>query len=94
MNKKPTIFIKPGCPWCREAMAWFSEHGIELDVRDVTNSRQNMDRMVAISSQTLTPTFEYGDFVVADFSVDEFLDELAQHPEIKSELGLADDDEF
>lgn len=94
MNGKPTLYIKRGCPWCREAMAFFSEHGIEVDVRDVNASRQNMDRMVAVSEQTLTPTFEYGDFVVADFSVDEFLDELEQHPEIKRQFGIADDEEF
>jgi len=94
MNGKPTLFIKPGCPWCREAMAFFSEHGVELDVRDVTNSKANMDRMIAISDQSMTPTFEFGDFIVADFSVDEFLDELHQNPEVASQLGLKDDDEF
>ena len=53
-----------------------------------------MDRMVAVSGQTLTPTFEYGEFVVADFSVEEFQDALDQNPEIKQELGMGGSEEF
>ncbi len=93
MKHKPILYIKPGCPWCREAMAFFSQHGVELDVRDVTASKASMLRMVEISGQALTPTFEYGDFVVADFSVNELLDELEQVPEIKKELGLGDEED-
>ncbi|HTB62898.1 MAG TPA: glutaredoxin family protein [Opitutales bacterium] len=93
MNHKPILYIKPGCPWCREAMAFFSQHGVELDVRDVTKSEASMHRMIEISGQSLTPTLEYGDFVVADFSVNELLDELEQVPEIKKEWGLGDEED-
>ncbi len=86
----PILYIKPGCPWCREARSFFDRHGIEVDTRDVTRSRKDMDRMVDISGQSLTPTFEYGEFIVADFSIDEFLDELAEHPEVRHELGIVD----
>lgn len=92
MKHKPILYIKPGCPWCREAMAYFSQHGVELDVRDVKESEASLRRMVEISGQSRTPTFEFGDFVVADFSMNEFLDELAQVPEIKKELGLGDEE--
>ncbi len=87
---KPIIYIKPGCPWCNEALSYFQQHGVDLDVRDVTRSRSNMQRMIEISGQSLTPTFEYGDFVVADFSVDEFVDELAEEPQVRRNLGLGD----
>lgn len=90
MRNKPILYIKRGCPWCREASAFFSQHGIELDIRDVNASQQNMQRMIEVSGQSLTPTFEWGEFVVADFSVDEFMDELDQHPDLKKELGLGD----
>lgn len=89
----PILYIKRGCPWCREAMAYFSQHGVELDVRDVNLDRAALQRMIEISGQSLTPTFEYGDFVVADFGVDEFLDELEQVPEIKRALGLGSADD-
>lgn len=93
MKDLPILYIKRGCPWCREATAFFSQHGIELDVRDVNMSSQNMQRMIEVSGQSLTPTFEWGEFVVADFSINEFMDELEQQPELKSRLGLAGDEE-
>lgn len=74
-------------------MAFFSQHGIEVDVRDVGATRQNLERMIEVSGQTLTPTLEYGEFVVPDFSINELLDELEQVPEIKCEWGLGEDDE-
>ena len=85
---RPVLFIKRGCPWCREALAFFSQHGIELDVRDVNRSRQNLHRLIEVSGQAQTPTLEYGEFVVADFSVAELHDALEQVPEVKLELGL------
>ncbi len=92
-NNIPKLYIKRGCPWCREAMTFFSQHGIELNVIDVNKSPQNMQRMVEISGQSMTPTFEYGEFVVEDFSVDEFLDELERAPEMKLKLGIGDDED-
>lgn len=88
---KPVLYIKPGCPWCRSARSYFEQHGVELEIRDVTSSRKDMDRMVEISGQTLTPTFEYGEFIVADFSVDEFVQELEEFPEVMRELGIDED---
>lgn len=93
-HQKPILYIKRGCPWCREAMSFFSQHGVELDVRDVNISQANLDRLIEVSGQSLTPTFEFGEFVVADFSVDEFLDELEQCPEIKRHLGLGDEEDW
>ena len=94
MNKLPILYIKPGCPWCNQAQAFFGQHGVAVDVKDVRSNRGAMQRMIEISSQALTPTFEYNDFVVADFSTDEFLDALEQRPEIKSQLGLGEEDDF
>jgi glutaredoxin len=91
MKHPPILYIKKGCPWCSEALAFFSQRGVALDVRDVNASEAAMRRMVEISGQTKTPTFEYGAFVVADFSVKEFLDQLEQAPEVKKELGLGGD---
>jgi glutaredoxin 3 len=89
--KKPILYIKPGCPWCRSARSYFEQHGIQLDIRDVIANQSDMDRMVEISGQTLTPTFEFGEFMVADFSVDEFEAELEEFPEVRRELGIDDE---
>jgi len=89
----PNLYIKPGCPWCREALTFFDEHGIAVEVKDVTSDEDAMQRMVAISGQTKTPTFEYEEFVIADFDVNEFRAELEEVPEIRMKLGLADDED-
>jgi glutaredoxin len=90
----PILYIKRGCPWCREALSFFSQHGVEVEVRDVLAKRADLQRMIEISGQTLTPTFEYGDFIVADFSVDEFLDEIEQAPEVKKQLGFGFEEDW
>jgi len=91
-NKLPILYIKSGCPWCREALSFFNGQGVDLDVRDVNRSPQDMDAMVAVSGQTKTPTFEFDEFMVADFDVDEFLAELNEFPEIRQKLGIADNE--
>jgi glutaredoxin len=90
----PILYIKPGCPWCREATSFFSQHGVPVEIRDVTASAQNMQRMLEISGQSLTPTFEFGEFIVADFDVQEFLDEVEQVPEVKQQLGFGDEEDW
>ncbi|MEZ5275138.1 MAG: glutaredoxin family protein [Opitutaceae bacterium] len=96
MKPRPILFIKDGCPWCREALSFFSEQGIEVDVQDVNESASAYQRMISVSDQTNTPTFEFGDFVVADFDVEEFVDELDQRPDVKEALGLTmvDEDDY
>jgi glutaredoxin len=94
MSRKtfPILYVKSGCPWCREALSFFNSQGVDLDVRDVNANAKDMDAMVNISGQTKTPTLEYEDFVVADFSVDEFLAELSEFPEVRQKLGISDDE--
>lgn len=94
IDNTPIVYIKPGCQWCREALAFFSQHGVPVEVRDVTISNQNMQRMLEISSQSKTPTFEFGEFIVADFDVQEFLDAVEQVPEIKQQLGFGDSEDW
>jgi glutaredoxin len=91
-HKRPILYIKSGCPWCREALSFFNSQGVDLDVRDVNENRKDMDAMVAVSGQTKAPTFEYEDFVVADFDVNEFLAELDEFPEVRQKLGIGDDE--
>ena len=90
--KKPSRYGKAGGPWCTEALSFFNSQGVDLDLRDVTVTAKDMDAMVSISGQTNAPTFEYGDFIVADFSVDEFLAELNEFPEVRHNLGISDNE--
>lgn len=88
MQDTPILFIKAGCPWCNEALAFFSQKGVALDIRDVNQSSEDRNRLKEISGQTKTPTMEFGDFIVADFDVDEFQAAVNKRPDIKQKLGL------
>ena len=88
MNAGPILYIRRGCPFCREASAFFSTHGVEVEIRDVSQNRADLKRLIEVSGQGGVPTFVYGDFVVADFGVDELLDELAERPDVRMRLGL------
>lgn len=84
----PILYIKPGCPWCTEALDYFRRKGVALDVRDVIASPREMQELVACSGQTKCPTFRLGDQVKADFGVDEFVEWAAKRPELRQAIGL------
>ena len=88
VNSKPILYIKEGCPWCMDALHFFSENSIEIRICDVYQDPQSMQRLIDISGQTLTPTFEFGEFVVADFSLAEFIRALDDAPKVRKLIGL------
>ena len=47
-----------------------------------------MKELLEISGQSKTPTLRNGDFVVADFYIQEFEDAMAQNPDESKKLGL------
>ena len=69
MNK---LYIKEGCPWCEEAIAWLNEHKIPYKLIEVRNNKKAFDEMIALSGQTKTPTLQTTDHrVLADFDVNQ-----------------------
>jgi monothiol glutaredoxin len=69
MNK---LYIKPGCPWCRDAMEWLDTHEISYQRIDVLSDSSAYDEMIALSGQTKTPTLQTEDKrVLADFDVEQ-----------------------
>jgi len=92
MNAGPTLFIRRGSPACRAAAAYFSTHGVRVEIRDIAN-RADLRRLIDATDQEEVPTFVCGDFVVSDFDVNELLDELAERPDIRLRLGLGDNDD-
>ena len=93
MIADPVLYIKRGCPYCRAAAAFFSTHGVPVQIRDVSNNRTDLKRLIEVTEQGDVPTFVCGDFVVSGFDVDELLDELAERPDIRLRLGLGDHDD-
>ena len=85
---EPIIYIKQGCPWCIDALAYFKEVGLKLDVVDVINDPSKMKDLISCSGQNKTPTLKNGDFVVADFDIDEFETALEENPKAKTNLEM------
>ena len=83
---KPTLYVKQGCPWCIDALAYFNAKGIDLEVIDVRAEPKRMNELIEVSGQSMTPTFKHGDFVVADFDLEEFEAALEQNPKAKNNL--------
>ena len=83
---KPTLYVKQGCPWCVDALAYFNAKGLDLEVIDVRAEPKRMNELIEISGQSMTPTFKHGDFVVADFDLEEFEAALEQNPKAKNNL--------
>lgn len=85
---KPTLYVKQGCPWCVDAVAYFNAKGIDLKIIDVRAEPKRMNELLEVSGQSMTPTFKAGDFVVSDFDIEEFEVALKKNPEAKINLKL------
>ncbi|MCK9588785.1 MAG: glutaredoxin domain-containing protein [Terrimicrobiaceae bacterium] len=65
-----TLYIKPWCPWCIDAVKWLNKRGIEFKSVDVLSDSRAYEHMRKISHQSLTPTLEMPDgSVLADFDI-------------------------
>jgi len=87
--EKPVLYVKGGCPWCVDALAYFEDKQVALEVVDVQADPSKMKELIEISDQTKTPTLKHGDFVVADFDLDEFEQALSESPDSAKMLGLS-----
>ena len=85
---KPKLFVKEGCPWCIDALAFFKSKSIDLEIIDVRKDPSRMPELIEISGQSKTPTLQNEDFIVADFDLDEFEDAMSKNPEEAQKLGL------
>ncbi len=75
----PILYIKPGCPWCDEAVDFLERKNIEVRTRVVSGDREAMQEMVALSGQTKAPTMDWHGHVLADFGLDELIPFLKKH---------------
>lgn len=73
------LYIKSGCPWCVDAVAHLDRRGFDYEVVDVLRDPAAMDRMRAISGQTLAPTLEVDGKVLPDFDTGQLERFLAEH---------------
>ena len=85
---KPKLFVKEGCPWCVDALAYFESKSLMMEIIDVRKDPSKMNDLLAASGQSKTPTLQNGDFVVADFDIGEFEQAMSENPEEAQKLGL------
>ena len=85
---KPKLYVKAGCPWCIDALAYFKSKSIDLDIIDVRTDPTKMPELIEISGQSKTPTLQNGEYVVADFDIEEFEEAMSKNPEEAKKLGL------
>ncbi len=84
----PILYIKQGCPWCLDALEYFKNINLSVDVVDVINNPTKMVELVKCSDQNKTPTLKNGEFVVSDFDINEFKQAMLENPEEAKKLGL------
>ena len=85
---KPKLFVKEGCPWCIDALAYFQSKSMDLEIIDVRKNPSRMNELLEISGQSKTPTLQNGEFVVADFDIWEFEDAMSTNPDEAKKLGF------
>lgn len=82
----PILYVKPGCPWCDEAVEFLDDHGIGYRQRDVTRDAAARADMRRKSGQTKAPTLDWQGKILADFGLDELVPFLRQQ-DVKLEDG-------
>ena len=69
----PTLYIKSGCPWCLEVVAFLGKNGIGYHEKNVTESAAAYTEMVGKSGQTKAPVLDWHGKILADFGVAELV---------------------
>jgi glutaredoxin len=84
----PILYIKQGCPWCVDALEYFKQINLKLEVVDVIQNPIKMKDLMECSGQNKTPTLSNNGFVVKDFDLEEFKQAMLENPAEASKLGL------
>jgi glutaredoxin 3 len=69
----PLLYVKPGCPWCHEVTAYFSEKGIGYREINVMEDGDAFIEMKRKSAQSRVPTLDWKGTILADFGVVELV---------------------
>lgn len=73
LENLPILYVKNGCPWCTEVIAFLSEHGISYREQNVVKDPAAKAEMEKKSGQPKVPTLDWNGKILADFGVDELI---------------------
>ena len=73
MPDLPTLYIKPGCPWCDDVIDYLAKKKIAVKIMVVSGNREAMQEMIELSGQSKAPTMDWHGEVLADFGVEELV---------------------
>lgn len=80
----PILYVKDGCPYCDEVIAFLDEHGIAYTQKEVRGDLAAYEEMRQKSGQTKAPTLDWHGKILADFGVEELKPFLVQeHVELE-----------
>jgi len=79
----PDLYVKPGCPWCEEAIDFLDNHGIQYNRIDVISDQKAFVEMIRISGQSKAPTMTWGEDILSDFGTAELEPFLRKHKVIE-----------
>lgn len=75
----PILYVKQGCPYCDEAVAFLDEHGVSYTEKEVLSDAAAFSDMRRKSGQSKAPTLDWNGEILADFGVDELKPFLIEH---------------
>lgn len=65
---KVIIYSTPECKYCQRAKAFFQEHSIPYEEKDVSSSEEFLDEAVFKSNQMGVPVIEINDQIIVGFN--------------------------
>ena len=74
----PILYVKTGCPWCTEVIAFLSNNGVGFRQKNVSQDQSAADEMKTKSGQTKAPVLDWHGQILADFGVAELIPFLMQ----------------
>jgi len=69
----PLLYVKPGCPWCHEVIAYLGEKVIGHREINVMEDAEAFAEMKRKSGQARVPTLDWNGEILADFGVAELV---------------------
>lgn len=64
------IYTAPWCGWCRKALAWLDERGVQYVNKDIERDPRNREELLEKTGRMAIPVVEIGDALIRGFDPD------------------------